>query len=191
MARQTTLRNNALHKAYHVSFILDDLGSDGCPNLACGSTSHPTAAAVKDDATRFPRCWPSPPPPRCAARAPIKPWPNGLKTSPNALASASAATTATATMTCPATGDWCVEAAHHILDNAFDEDRCRIRTGHDPENTTRLRRFAIGLIRSHSQSVASALRKLQRNTRLVFDYLKMTRNTPRPQNHVSLGGRTN
>ena len=94
-------------------------------------------------------------------------------------------------MTCPATGDWCVEAAHHILDNAFDEDRCRIRTGHDPENTTRLRRFAIGLIRSHSQSVASALRKLQRNTRLVFDYLKMTRNTPRPQNHVSLGGRTN
>ena len=29
-----------------------------------------------------------------------------------------------------------VEAVHHILDNAFDENRSRIRTGHGPENTT-------------------------------------------------------
>ena len=89
-------------------------------------------------------------------------------------------------------GHWCVESAHHILDTAFDEDRCRIRTGHGPENTSRLRRFAIGLIRSHSQSVAAALRKLQRNTRLVSDYLKLTRNTLHPpRNHPTLGGRTN
>ena len=27
---------------------------------------------------------------------------------------------------------WCVESTHHILDTAFDEDRCRIRTGHGP-----------------------------------------------------------
>ena len=85
---------------------------------------------------------------------------------------------------------WCVESAHHILDTAFDEDRCRIRTGHGPENTPRLRRFAIGLIRSKSQSVAATLRKLQRNLRLVFDYLKLTRNTLPPRNHATLSGRT-
>ena len=89
-------------------------------------------------------------------------------------------------------GHWCVESVHHILDTAFDEDRCRIRTGHGPENTSRLRRFAIGIIRSYSHSVAPALRKLQRNTRLVFDYLKLTRNTLHsPRNHPTLGGRTN
>ena len=88
-------------------------------------------------------------------------------------------------------GHWCVESAHHILDTAFDEDRCRIRTGHGPENTSRLRRFAIGLIRAHSHSVAATLRKLQRNTRLVFDYLKLTRNTLTSRNHAVPGGRTN
>ena len=89
-------------------------------------------------------------------------------------------------------GHWCVESVHHTLDTAFDEDRCRIRTGHGPENTSRLRRFAIGLIRSYSHSVATTLRKLQRNTRLVFDYLKLTRNTLHPPRHLAtLGGRTN
>ena len=85
-------------------------------------------------------------------------------------------------------GHWCVESVHHTLDTAFDEDRCRIRTGHGPENTSRLRRFAIGLIRSHSPSIATALRKLQQNTRLVFDYLKLTRNTLPPRNHATPGG---
>ena len=88
-------------------------------------------------------------------------------------------------------GHWCVESVHHTLDTAFDEDRCRIRTGHGPENTSRLRRFAIGLIRSYSQSVSTTLRKLQRNTRLVFDYLKLTRNTLPPRIHPTPGGRTN
>ena len=88
-------------------------------------------------------------------------------------------------------GHWCVESAHHTLDTAFDEDRCRIRTGHGPENTSRLRRFAIGLIRAHSHCVAAALRKLQRNTRLVFDYLKLTRNSLPSRSHATLGGRAN
>ena len=35
-----------------------------------------------------------------------------------------------------------------------------------PENTSRLRRFAIGLIRAHSHCADAALRMLQRNTRL-------------------------
>ena len=33
-------------------------------------------------------------------------------------------------------GHWTVEAVHNILDNAFDEDRCRIRTGPRPRKTT-------------------------------------------------------
>ena len=33
-------------------------------------------------------------------------------------------------------GHWKVESVHNILDNAFDEDRLRIRTDHGPENTT-------------------------------------------------------
>ena len=36
-------------------------------------------------------------------------------------------------------GHWCIEnTAHHCLDWSFDEDRCRIRTGYGPENTTPL-----------------------------------------------------
>ena len=78
-------------------------------------------------------------------------------------------------------GHWTVEAVHHILDNAWDEDRSRIRTGHGPENTSRLRRFAIGVIHAHSRNgVAAAQRQLHRNPRLVFDYLKMTKNTLGP-----------
>jgi hypothetical protein len=50
------------------------------------------------------------------------------------------------------------------------EDRCRIRTGHGPENITRLRRFASDLIPSKGvYSVAQKIRQLNRNARLVFD----------------------
>ena len=89
-------------------------------------------------------------------------------------------------------GHWTVEAVHNILDNAFDGDRSRIRTGHGPENTTRLRRFAIGVIRSHTdQCVAAAMRRLHRSPRLVFDYLRMTKNTLRPRCNAAAGARTN
>jgi predicted transposase YbfD/YdcC len=76
---------------------------------------------------------------------------------------------------------WCIEnKCHYIIDWNFDEDRCRIRTGYGPENTTRLRRFVVGVIKSISQhSVASTIRKLSRNSRLVFDYLRMTENSQR------------
>ena len=56
-------------------------------------------------------------------------------------------------------GHWKVESVQHILDNAFDEDRLRIRTGHCPVNTTHLRHFAISVIRSHTEDcIASAMR---------------------------------
>jgi predicted transposase YbfD/YdcC len=76
-------------------------------------------------------------------------------------------------------GHWSIEnSCHYILDWNYDEDRCRIRTGHGPENITCLRRFAIGLIKSKGvKNVAQKMRQLNRNARLVFDYLRMTANS--------------
>jgi len=66
----------------------------------------------------------------------------------------------------------------YIVDWNFDEDRSRIRTGNGPENITRLRRFAVGIIKSKAvKSVAQKMRQLNKNTRAVFDYLKMTQNS--------------
>ena len=73
-------------------------------------------------------------------------------------------------------GHWTIEATHHILDWSFDEDCSRIRTGHGPENMTRLRRFAIGLIKARGLAVAETMRRLARNPRRVLDFLKMTAN---------------
>ena len=73
---------------------------------------------------------------------------------------------------------WTVEnSCHYILDWNYDEDRCRIRKGYGPENVSRLRKFAIGLIKSKKEDgVAQKMRELFRNTRAVLDYLKMTKN---------------
>lgn len=56
----------------------------------------------------------------------------------------------------------------------------RIRTGFGPENITRLRRFAVGILKSFqkpSQSIAELMRRLCFRNRLVFDYLRMTKNS--------------
>ena len=77
-------------------------------------------------------------------------------------------------------GHWSIESVHYIIDWNYDEDRSRIRTGFGPENVTRLRRFAVGILKSlqkPSQSVATLMRKLSFRTRLVFDYLRMTKNS--------------
>jgi predicted transposase YbfD/YdcC len=72
---------------------------------------------------------------------------------------------------------WGIEAHHYILDWNWDEDRCRLRSGHGPENITRLRRFAVGLIKANSDdSVAATIAKLARRVRRVFDYFLMTDN---------------
>ncbi len=80
-------------------------------------------------------------------------------------------------------GHWVIEnSCHYILDWNYDEDRSRIRTGYGPENVSRLRRFAIGAIKSKGvRSVAQKMRQLNRNTRLVFDYLRMTTNSCAPR----------
>lgn len=74
---------------------------------------------------------------------------------------------------------WGIESHHYIIDWNFDEDRSTIRTGYGPENCTRLRRFVIGVIKSKnlSNSVAQKMRQLNKNTRLVFDYLCMPKNS--------------
>ena len=78
-------------------------------------------------------------------------------------------------------GHWSIEnSCHHVLDMTWDEDRCRIRTGYGPENTSRLRRFAISVLNLHAKpgdSIASMTRRLAAKTRLVFDYLLMTKNS--------------
>ena len=76
-------------------------------------------------------------------------------------------------------GHWSIEnSCHYIIDWNYHEDRSRIRTGHGPENITRLRRFAISIIKSKGvRSVAQKMRQLMLNVRLVFDYLHMTENS--------------
>jgi predicted transposase YbfD/YdcC len=76
---------------------------------------------------------------------------------------------------------WTIEnGCHYTLDWNWDEDRCTIRTGHGPANTTALRRFAIGVIKATSRDTVSAtIQRLARNVRLVFDYLRMTENSCR------------
>lgn len=76
-------------------------------------------------------------------------------------------------------GQWTIEnSCHYILDWNYYEDRSRIRTGHGPENITRLRRFAIGVIKSKGgKSVPQKMRQLACRVRLVFDYLRMTENS--------------
>jgi hypothetical protein len=71
-----------------------------------------------------------------------------------------------------------VHIGHYILDWTYDEDRCRIRTQYGPENISRLRRLAICTIKSVSnKGVTETTKMLAMNVRLVFDYLKMTRNS--------------
>ncbi|MGC1954818.1 MAG: ISAs1 family transposase, partial [Gammaproteobacteria bacterium] len=68
-------------------------------------------------------------------------------------------------------GHWSIEnSCHYIIDWNYDEDRSRIRTRHGPENMTRLRRFAVGLIKSKGvRSVAQKMRELNWNIRWVLD----------------------
>lgn len=77
-------------------------------------------------------------------------------------------------------GHWAIESVHYIIDWNFDEDRGRARTGFGPENLTRLRRFAVGILKSFqkpAQSIPEMMRILCFRTRLVFDYLRMTKNS--------------
>ncbi len=85
-------------------------------------------------------------------------------------------------------GHWRVESCHWMIDWNYDEDRSQIRTGYGPENITRLRRFAIGLLKGKksNETIPEMMKKLMWNTRAVFDYLKMTRNSNPRINNLGL-----
>lgn len=76
-------------------------------------------------------------------------------------------------------GHWCIEnSCHYIIDWNFHEDRSRICKGYGPENITRLRRFAVGIIKSKGAcNVAQKMRQLGCSVRMVLDYLRMTKNS--------------
>jgi len=75
---------------------------------------------------------------------------------------------------------WSVEVCHYIIDWIYDEDRSTIRMGYGPENITRLRRFAVGLVKSKgAKNISKKMRQLNKNTRVVLDYFKMTKNSQR------------
>jgi len=76
-------------------------------------------------------------------------------------------------------GRWSIESCHYIIDWNYDEDRSQIQTGFGPENITRLRRFENGLLKNkrRNETTSEIMKKLMLNTRAVFDYLKMTRNS--------------
>jgi predicted transposase YbfD/YdcC len=85
-------------------------------------------------------------------------------------------------------GHWVIEnKCHYVIDWNFHEDRSRICAGHGPANVSRLRRFAVGVLSSVSNattSIAEKMRRLNRNIRLVFDYLRMTKNSTRSTAHA-------
>ncbi len=76
-------------------------------------------------------------------------------------------------------GQWSIEnSCHYIIDTIYNEDKSRIRTGYGPENITRLRRFAVGLLKSRGiKNIAEKMRLLLLNTRQMLDVLKMTKNS--------------
>ncbi len=76
-------------------------------------------------------------------------------------------------------GHWVIEnSCHYIIDWNYNEDKSRVRVGSGPENLTRLRRFAVGLIKSKNvKSVSQKMRQLLLNRRAVFEYLKLSRNS--------------
>jgi len=72
---------------------------------------------------------------------------------------------------------WVIEnGCHYIIDSIYDEDRSQIRTGYGPENMTRIRRFAVGLLKSRGvKNITQKMRQMAYKARMVFDYLRMTK----------------
>ncbi len=66
---------------------------------------------------------------------------------------------------------WSIEnSLHWVLDVAFDEDRCRVRTGHGPENLAIVRHFALGLLKKDT-SVKAGIKGKRKAAGWDTDYL--------------------
>ncbi len=57
---------------------------------------------------------------------------------------------------------WGIEnGLHWVLDVGFDEDQCRMRTDHSPENMALLRRLALCLLKRHGRKGSIRGKRLQ------------------------------
>ena len=66
---------------------------------------------------------------------------------------------------------WSIEnCLHWVLDVAFDEDRCRVRTGNGPENLAIVRHFALGLLKKDT-SVKAGIKAKRKAAGWDVDYL--------------------
>ena len=72
-------------------------------------------------------------------------------------------------------GHWGIEnRLHHVRDKAYDEDRCRARTGNTPRTLACLRNFAISLLRLLQVSnIKAALRDLAAKAHKVLKMFHM------------------
>jgi predicted transposase YbfD/YdcC len=72
-------------------------------------------------------------------------------------------------------GHWGIEnRLHHVRDMAFDEDRCRHRTGHAPRTLACLRNFVISLLRLLGvRGIKAALRGFAAQTHTVLRLLRL------------------
>jgi predicted transposase YbfD/YdcC len=72
-------------------------------------------------------------------------------------------------------GHWGIEnRLHYVRDMAFDEDRCRHRTGHAPRALACLRNFAISLLRLLGiTGIKAALRGFAAQAHTVLRLLRM------------------
>jgi len=72
-------------------------------------------------------------------------------------------------------GHWSIEnRLHYVRDMAYDEDRCRARTGNSPRALACLRNFAISLLRLHQvPSIKAALRDLAAQASKVLAMLHL------------------
>ena len=69
-------------------------------------------------------------------------------------------------------GHWSIESVHYIIDWNYDEDRSCIRTGHGPENITRVRRFAVGILKSF-QKPAQSTQACAPQAAILFDKFRI------------------
>jgi len=68
-------------------------------------------------------------------------------------------------------GHWGIEnQLHWVLDMAFDEDRCRIRRGHGPDNFALLRKIALNLLK-HEKTCKRGIEGKRKHAAWNHDYL--------------------
>ena len=72
-------------------------------------------------------------------------------------------------------GHWGIEnRLHYVRDMAYDEDRCRARTGNTPRTLGCLRNLAIGLLRLFKvPNIKAAFRDLAANADQVLKMLRL------------------